>query len=614
MHRRRSMSVISLALALSLVAAACGGDDDEPTPAEEGAQRGGVFRAETDGIAYTSGFDPTGEYLGLTWTLLTSLVHRTLVTYRHTQGAAGQEVVPDLATDLGEISEDGLTYTFTLKDGIEFGPPVNREITSADIEYAFERIATESVVAQYPGYYEGAIEGLKVGKAPDDISGIETPDEKTIVFHLTEPTDDFLFRLTLPATGPIPEEVASCFTEAGEYGRFLISSGPYMIEGSDQLDVSSCDTMEPISGFDPDDHLYFVRNPNYDPGTDEPEVRANYFNELRIDLNTNTKDIYNRIEAGEIDGALTSGNPPPDVLRRYSTDPELRDRLKIGTEDRTWYFTMNLTVPPFDDIHVRKAANLVMDKEALRRAWGGEISGDIATHIQPPAMTGGSPTAEEYDPYPYDVEAAKEEMSQSKYDSDGDGVCDDPVCENILVINRNTPPWTEQEPVVQDSLSQIGLDVNIRALGDNHYTAIQTVANNTPMGINPSWGKDYADPASFVGFLFDGRLIQATGNTNYSLVGLTEDQATELGVDLPEGGVPNVDADIDQCKELDGDEANQCWIDLDMKLMEEIVPWVPYLWPNIITTVGPAVTAWDFDQFMGQTAWSKVAIDPSKQQ
>ena len=84
------------------------------------------------------------------------------------------------------MSEDGLTYTFTLKDGVMFGPPVNREITSEDIAFAFERIGTESLVAQYGFYYtviEGMAEFTEAGgleKQNNKISGIKTPDPKTI--------------------------------------------------------------------------------------------------------------------------------------------------------------------------------------------------------------------------------------------------------------------------------------------------------------------------------------------------------------------------------------------------------------------------------------------------
>jgi peptide/nickel transport system substrate-binding protein len=625
------LPAIALFVVVAMVAVACGGDDDDggagqtgPDGATGEVQSGGTYRMETDGIAYTSGGDPTGEYLGLSFGIFTNLLQRTLLTYPHTGGESGNTLVPDLAEDFPEESGDGLTYTFHLKDGIMFGPPLSREITSADVEFAFRRMATEDIVAQYGFYYYGLIEGFELGEdpGPGGIPGIETPDDKTIVFHLTRLAPEFPFLTAMPAAGPMPEEVAGCFDQAGEYGRYVISSGPYMYEGTNQLDASSCDALEqsgPISGFDPEDHSYFVRNPDYDPATDDPEVRANYVDRIEIDLNTNVADIYDKIERGELDGAISSGNPPADVLQRYSTDEELQDRLKSGDDDRTWYITMNLTTPPFDDIHVRKAVNLVMDKASILQAWGGEISGDIATHIQPPNMTGGSPTGDEYDPYETpnragDLDAAMEEMRQSAYDTDGDGLCDAPECSGLVMVNRNTSPWTESEPVVVDALAQIGIEVEVREAED-HYTIIQTVANETPIAMNPGWGKDFPDSSSFVGFLFDGRGIACEGNFNYSLVGLTRQKAEECGIDFVE--VPSVDADIDNCKQIalegDADATNECWLALDQKLMEEIVPWVPYLWPNILTTIGPAVTAWDFDQFAGTTALSKVAVDPSAQ-
>jgi peptide/nickel transport system substrate-binding protein len=629
-RKGRVFSATVLFVVLAMIGVACGGDGDDdgvatgPDGVTGDIQTGGTYRIETDGIAYTSGGDPTGEYLGLSFGILTNLLDRTLLSYFHTSGENGNSLAPDLAEDFPEVSQDGLTYTFHLKDGIMFGPPLSREITSADVEFAFRRMATEDIVAQYGFYYYGLIDGFELGDdpGPGGIPGIKTPDDKTIVFELTRIAPEFEFLMGMPATGPMPEEVAGCFTQAGEYGRFVVSSGPYMYEGTDQLDASSCDALiasGPISGFDPEDHSYFVRNPDYDPATDDPEVRANYVDEIRIDLNTNAADIYDKIERGELDGAVSSGNPPAEVLQRYSTDPELEPLLKAGNDDRTWYITMNLTTPPFDDINVRRAVNLVMDKASILQAWGGPISGDIATHIQPPNLTGGSPTGEEYDPFATpnsagDLDAAMDAMRDSAYDTDGDGLCDAPECSGIVMVNRNTSPWTESEPVVVDSLAQIGIEVEPREAED-HYTIMQTVSNEIPISMNPGWGKDFPDSSSFVGFLFDGRGIACEGNFNYSLVGFTQEKADECGVDFVE--TPSVDADIDNCKQValegDVDATNECWIALDQKLTEEIVPWVPYLWPEVLTTIGPAVTAWEFDQFAGTTAFSKVAVDESAQ-
>src|SRR5688572_20967333 len=188
---------------------------------------------------FTSGFDPSGEYLATSFGFMGQALIRTLTNYRHVEGEPGNEVLPDLAAAEPEISEDGLTYTFELKEGVQFGPPVDRDVVCDDVLYAFERIGTPSVGAQYGFYYENTIEGLadfKEGKA-DEISGIQCNGDHEVTFTLTEPTGDFLFRLAMPAAAPVPREVGECFEKAGEYGRYVISSGSYMLEGSEDLDI-----------------------------------------------------------------------------------------------------------------------------------------------------------------------------------------------------------------------------------------------------------------------------------------------------------------------------------------------------------------------------------------
>ena len=133
-----------------------------------------------------------------------------------------------------------------------------------------------------------------------------------------------------------------------------------------------------------------------------------------------------------------------------------------------------------------------------------------------------------------------------------------------------------------------------------------------PVASNAGWGKDYADVGTFA-VLFQSATIIPTGNSNYSLIGLTAEQAKDLKVPVADGVVPSVDADIKKCGTLLGDERRQCWIDFDKKLMEEVVPWVPYLFANNIDVVGPAVTQYEFDQFSGEMAFAHLAVDPAKQ-
>jgi peptide/nickel transport system substrate-binding protein len=624
--RRRLAALALLTFALALVGAGCGGDDgdggDGETQAGEAPSevtRGGTYRISTTSFNLTGGFDPTGEYLGTSWALYTNLLVRTLVSYKHTAGTEGNELFPDLAAEMPEVSEDGLTYTVRLKDGIMFGPPLSREITSQDILYAFERIGTESLVAQYGFYYtviEGMAEFTEAGgldRRNNEISGITTPDDKTIVFKLTAPTGDFPYRLAMPATGPMPEEVAGCFKKAGEYGRYVIASGPYMLEGSDQLDASSCQTLKPLSGMDPTRRIAFVRNPDYDPATDTEGLREANIDGLEYTVNTNPQDIFNKIEAGELEGEVEA--PPPDVLRKYSQDEELSDRMQVESGDRTWYITMTLTQPPFDDIHVRKAMNWIIDKAALQRAWGGPIRGDIAHHIVPDAMFNGD--LDDYAPYKTEGDAgdeakAKEEMMQSKYDSDQDGVCDAPECEGVLYVNRNTPPFTDMEPSIVQAAATIGIELTPREFEDA-YPVIQDATRGVPVSSVPGWGKDYADPSTFM-VLFDSASILPQGNVNYSLVGITPAQAQETNIPGNAEAVPSVDEQIKACNEtVDTAERNVCFQDVDKELMENVVPWVPYLDATNVDILGPAVSKYDYDQFSGEAAFSRVAVDESLQ-
>jgi peptide/nickel transport system substrate-binding protein len=618
--RRQQARLVGLALALALVAAACGGGDDEGGGGSSGQQatpqKGGVLRTAISDFGFTNGFDPTGEYVAVAIGLYGAM-ERTLMGYKHVADAAGNELVPDLAEAAPEISSDGLKYTFKLKSGVKWAPPLDRDVTSKDVAYAFQRINTAPLVAQYGFWYYGVVKGMdgKAKSADEKVSGIETPDDSTIIFNLEKPTGDFLYRISMPAAAPIPEEVAKCFKKAGDYGRYVMSNASYMIQGADKLDISSCSAMKPISGFDPSKQLTLVRNPNYDQATDT--TRANYVDGITVAVDTNVDDIFSRVQAGDLDSSIAD-QPPKPVLQQYLTDQAKKPFLHSNSGDRTWYITMNWITPPFDDIHVRKAANWVMDKAGILQAWGGSTFGDIATHNIPPIVLGDA-LGSDYNPYPSegnrgDEAKAKEEMKQSKYDSNKDGVCDAKECSNLVMINRNTPVYADSEAVVVSSLEKIGIKVKPRELASSAaYTTIQTVKNKIPIALNAGWGKDFADAVSFVLPLFDGRSIIPTGNTNYPLVGLTADQASNLGVSIPAGvTIPSVDADVDACQKIpatQADQRNECFANIDKKLMEEVAPWVPYLWAKNITITGSTVTKWEFDQFSGYLAYTQMAVN-----
>src|SRR5581483_6850490 len=205
--RRLLMSVVAAGVAGAVLVAAGSG-----AKAKSAVSRGGTLNVGWEqSFGFTDGFDPTGEYLGDAQGIYNNLMLRMLVGYKHLPGGPGNQVVPDAASSLPKPTNGGKTYTFHLRSGLKFGPPVNRAITSKDYLYAMERLAKPKNGAQYAFYYS-VIKGFDAygaGKAKS-ISGIKTPNDSTIVFNLTKPTGDFLYRMSMPATGPIPPEVGKC--------------------------------------------------------------------------------------------------------------------------------------------------------------------------------------------------------------------------------------------------------------------------------------------------------------------------------------------------------------------------------------------------------------------
>ena len=270
---------------------------------------------------------------------------------------------------------------------------------------------------------------------------------------------------------------------------------------------------------------------------------------------------------------------------------------------------LNLTQPPFDDIHIRKAINWVVNKEALRKAWGGPFAGTVATHIAPDNMLADK--LKGYAPYGSgkgDVAKAKAEVKLSKYDTNHDGICDAQGVQEHLLDQRRSFAW--RRPCCRRSSrtsKSIGMTLKDRVLKDA-YTPIGTVRLNTPFSTRPGWGKDYADPYAFFGANFDSRAITPTGNANRGLVGLTPALVKKFGVKGTVTGIPSVDKDLDNCQtKLEGARP-VCYAALDKKLMTQVVPWVPYLWANYTNVISKNVTQWQFDQFSAVTAYAHVAV------
>ncbi|HZA40636.1 MAG TPA: ABC transporter substrate-binding protein [Actinomycetota bacterium] len=595
---KRYTRLIALVGVLALAAAACG-EEGAPPAADQGeeAQRGGTFLAGLESDV-DAAFDPQKEYYSVTWGFYHCCLLRTLVTTPSTTADnGGNDLQPDLATDLPEVSEDGLTYTFTIKDGVTFGPPYqDQEITAQSFINALEREATPAVGAGYPFYYS-VIEGFDAfsdGEA-DSITGLTAVDEKTLEITLSRPAGDFPFRMMMPAAAPIPDGAADGHNK--DYGRFLISSGPYMLEGADQ---ATAPPAEPFPGYEPGQSIVMVRNPSWDPATDE--LREAYLDRIEVQIGLTADDGALRVDSGDLHMMLDAV-PPPQQIQAYQGDPERRDQLFSNVGDGTYYISMNIAEPPLDDLAVRRAVNFALDRAGLLQIRGGPLFGEVATHAITDPLTGF--LLEDYDPYPSpdgsgDIEAAQAEMAQSAYDSDGDGVCDDPVCENIVSVTDEADPYPDQSALITQGLEPLGLTLDVTTQErTTMYDSCNDPGAHVAFCLGAGWFKDYSDATTFGEALFGSVAIGPDSCCNYALVGAPSDVLEEHGYDVTE--VPSVDADFQACDEMElGDERVQCWADFDRKVTEEIVPWVPINFARDVFVIGDAVRGYDYDQFSSQ--------------
>jgi peptide/nickel transport system substrate-binding protein len=391
-----------------------------------------------------------------------------------------------------------------------------------------------------------------------------------------------------------------------------VATGPYQFLGSENLDFSvPADEQTPVAGYVPGRSVQLVRNPNYDPATDG--LRPAYPDGFNISIGGDNNDLYNKVQAGELDGVV-DGIVPPNVLRSYSTDPTLQPLLHINPSDASRYVSFNLAEPPFDDVHIRKAFNLALDKAGMRTFRGGESVGEIAGHIMVNSLQNN--LLADYDPYATpnsagDLTAAQAEMAQSAYDSDGDGVCDAPECSDILAVTDEADPYPDQAALIQQNMEPLGLTFDVKSFErTTMYAKCNEPEAHVAACLGPGWGKDFPDGYTFADPLFGSAGIFPSC-CNYQLVGASPELLSKAGYDVTE--VPSVDDQIAEANSQTGDARFQAWADLDTTLMEQIVPQAPYLFDNNVDITSARIINYSFDQFSGLAAYDQYAISPDAQ-
>ncbi len=257
----RRVTYAAVAVVALLVVAGCGGNNNNKSStgagqvAPKGGKQGGRLTVLlSSDVDYN---DPGHTYYTIGYSV-TYPTQRPLYSFK----PGSNEPVPDLADGPPQISADAKTVTVKLRSGVKFSPPVNREVTSKDVKYAMERFFTENVGGQY-GTYFADIEGAptKPGKYKP-ISGIQTPDNNTLVLKLSKPAAvGVAAALVMPITVPVPKEYAQKYDakNPSTYNTHVVFTGPYMVKNN---------ASGKLVGYKPGRSILLVRNPNWDKKTD----------------------------------------------------------------------------------------------------------------------------------------------------------------------------------------------------------------------------------------------------------------------------------------------------------------------------------------------------------
>ena len=155
-----------------------------------------------------------------------------------------------------------------------------------------------------------------------------------------------------------------------DYGRFLVATGPYEFEGADTMDFSV-----PAGGSDARRRATFrvARSCSSatragTPATDD--LRPAYPDRIEVSIGGNNDDLYNKVKSNDLD-FVVDGAVPPETIRDYTTNPDLQSKINVYASDALRYISFNFLMPPFDDVHVRKAFNWALDKDGMRQLRGG---------------------------------------------------------------------------------------------------------------------------------------------------------------------------------------------------------------------------------------------------
>ncbi|MET7480064.1 ABC transporter substrate-binding protein [Streptomyces sp. NPDC005648] len=565
--RARRVAAASVGLVLAAGAAACGPKDNDAkgSSGDSTPHKGGTLTVLNSNPQ--ENFDPARLYTSGGGNV-PSLVFRTLTTRNRENGAAGAKVVPDLATDTGRPNKDATVWTYTLKKGLKYED--GTAITSADIKYGIERSFAPELSGGAPylrDWLVGAADYQGPYKDKKGLTAIETPDARTIVFHLNKPEGEFPYLATQTQFTPVPQAKDT----GTKYAEHPISSGPYKV----------------VKNENNGEHIVLERNTYWSAATDAE--RKAYPDRVDVKSGLDSSVINQRLSASQgadATAVTTDTNLGPAELAKVTSDKELASRVGTGHFGYTNYIAFNPTVKPFNNIKVRQAISYAVDRSSVINAAGGSALAEAATTYLPNQKSFGY---EPYDLFPAgrtgNPAKAKELLKEAGY----------PNGLTVTLTHSNAKDFETSPEIataIQDALKKAGVTVKLQGLEENDYSDTIHSVKTEPGFFLAHWGADWPSGGPFLAPIFDGRQIVKDG-ANFN-TGLLNDKS--------------VNAEIDAINKLtDLDAAAKRWGALDKKIGEQALT-VPLFHPVYKRLVGKDIKNVVISDWTGVLDISQVAV------
>ncbi|WP_020592443.1 ABC transporter substrate-binding protein [Kiloniella laminariae] len=398
-----------------------------------------------------STLDPAIGYDWQNWSMIKSLFD-SLLDYK-----PGTTVLTNDLAESYSISEDGLTYTFVLREGVKFHN--GRVMTAADVKYSLDRVTNPKTQSPGAGFF-ASVKGFdEASGGSGELSGVTVVDDRTVAIELSRPDATFLHVMAINFSSVVPQEAVEQWGE--DFGKHPVGTGAFS-----------------LAEWSLGQRLVFAKNPDY------YQAGLPHLDEIVFEVGQEPVVALLRLQNGEVDVA-GDGIPPAKFLE-VKNDPEYANAIVEGSQLHTGYISLNVKMKPFDNLAVRKAVNMAINKDRIVRMINGRAV--PANQPLPPLMPGYDP---DYKGFAFDPEAAKKMLAEAGY---GEGF------ETELYV-ANTDPQPRIAQAIQQDLAAIGIKAEIKSLAQANVIAAGGEEDQAPMiwSGGMAWIADFPDPSNFYG-------------------------------------------------------------------------------------------------------------------